>query len=86
MPPALRLSITGHSATGYTTVHLAPVQRSRYLRLLGLLEGKVGVADAADMVLGEFAILLAEVLGHRFEPLRGVNELSVRGGALACGW
>ena len=41
----------------------------------GLFERKVGVADATDVILGEFAVLLAEILAQRFEPLRRVDQL-----------
>ncbi len=45
------------------------------LRLLGLLEVEEGVADALDVLVGELAVLLAQVLAQRLEPLRGVDEL-----------
>ena len=45
------------------------------LRLLGLLEGEEGVADALDVLVGQLAVLLAQVLAQRLEPLRGVDEL-----------
>ena len=45
------------------------------LRLLGLLERKEGVADAGDVLVGQFAILLAQVFAQRLESLRGVDEL-----------
>ena len=47
------------------------------LRLLGLLEGEEGVADALDVLVGQLAVLLAEVLAQRLEPLRGVDELDL---------
>ena len=45
------------------------------LRLLGLLEREERVADALDVLVGQLAVLLAEVLAQRLEPLRGVDEL-----------
>jgi hypothetical protein len=45
------------------------------LRLLRLFECKVGVADPAEIGLGEFAVFLAEVFAQRLEPLCGINEL-----------
>ena len=45
------------------------------LRLLGLLEGEESVADAVDVLVGQLAVLLAQVLAQRLEPLRGVDEL-----------
>ena len=45
------------------------------LRLLGLLEGKEGVADAPDVHVGKLAVLVAEVLSQRLVPLRRVDEL-----------
>ena len=45
------------------------------LRLRGFLEGEKGVADALDVLGGEFAVLLPHVLAEGVEPLGGVDEL-----------
>ena len=44
--------------------HLPVAERGlvENLALLGLLEGEEGVADAGDVVLAQFAVLLAQVL------------------------
>jgi hypothetical protein len=56
-------------------------------RLRRFLEGEEGVADALDVIGGEFAVLLAHVLAQRLEPLGGVDELDLAlCGARACGW
>src|SRR5262249_46175408 len=44
------------------------------LRLLGLLKGEEGVTNALDVLGRELAVLFAEVLAQRLEPLRGVDE------------
>lgn len=45
------------------------------LRLRRFLEGEEGVADALDVLGGEFAVLFAHVLAQGPEPLGGVDEL-----------
>ena len=45
------------------------------LRLWRLLEVEEGAADALDVLGRELAVLLAEVLAQRLEPLGGVDEL-----------
>ena len=45
------------------------------LRLRRFLEVEEGAADALDVLGREFAVLLAEVLAQRLEPLAGVDEL-----------
>jgi hypothetical protein len=45
------------------------------LRLGRFLEIEEGAADALDVVGRELAVLLAEVLAQRLEPLAGVDEL-----------
>src|SRR5690349_8043517 len=44
------------------------------LRLRRFLESKEGLADAIDVGIREFAVLLAEVLAEWLEPRRGVDE------------
>ena len=44
-------------------------------RLRRFLEGEEGVADALDVLGGEFAVLLAHVFAQGPEPLGGVDEL-----------
>src|SRR5450756_323675 len=46
-------------------------------RLVSLLEGEEGVADALDVLFGQLAVLLAEILAKGLEPLRGIDELHV---------
>ena len=45
------------------------------LRLLALLECKECAADVCDVFLGQLAVLLAEVLPERLEPLCGIDQL-----------
>ena len=45
------------------------------LRLFRFLKGEKRVTDAADILLGEFAILFTEVLAQGLEPLGCVDEL-----------
>ena len=52
------------------------------LRLRRFLEGEEGVADALDVLGGEFAVLLAHVLAQRAEPLGGVDELHLAAAVL----
>src|SRR5690606_33774643 len=47
------------------------------LRLLGLLEFEEGVTDALDVLGGELAVLLAEVLAQRLVPARRIDELDL---------
>ena len=51
-------------------------------RLRRFLEGKEGVADALDVLGGEFAVLLAHVLAQRAKPLGGVDELHLAAAVL----
>ena len=44
-------------------------------RLWRFLESEEGIADALDVLGGEFAVLLAHVLAQGLEPLGGVDEL-----------
>jgi len=54
-----------------------------YLRLGCFLKVEEDAADALDVLGRQFAVLLAEVLAQRLEPLRGVDELHP---ALAVRW
>ena len=57
------------------------------LALLGLLEGEEGVTDADDVLLAQFAVLLAQVLAQRTGASRWRRSVApCRGGARACGW
>ena len=59
----------------------------KYLRLFRFFERKKCVADASDIVIRKFAVLLAEVFPQRLEPLRCVDELHLPFAVLRlCGW
>src|SRR5207248_133343 len=45
------------------------------LRLWGFFESKEHLADTLDIFIREFAVLLAQILSERLEPLRRVDEL-----------
>ena len=47
------------------------------LRLWRFLEIEEGATDALDVLRREFAVLLAEILAQRLEPLAGVDELQL---------
>ena len=64
--------------------HLPVAERGivENLALLGLFEGEENVADAGDVVLAQFAVLLAQVLAERPVPLRGVDQLHLAAAVL----
>ena len=71
------LGIDAFQAQGAFHRHL-PVAKCRVgedLGLLGLLESEEGIHNTTDVLFGQLAVLLAQVLAQGLVPLRGVNEL-----------